>query len=155
MIKDPKQKLAINYSGSNDQLINNMNNEGCSDIDECSVNSTTTTYCGTLAACVNTVGSWRCDCNTGYGYHTPNQGCVDVDECTDGNFPHHCGPNTVCANTVGSFTCTCNEGYTAWAAHSGCRDRNECCVGHYAECIHTCTRTSDISKYYDRALTPL
>lgn len=33
-------------------------------------------------------------------------------------------------------------GFTSWAAHSGCRDRNECCVGSYAECSHTCTRTS-------------
>ena len=106
------------------------------------MNSTTATYCGTLAACVNTVGSWRCDCNLGYGYHTPNQGCVEVNECTDGNFPNNCGSNTICANTVGSFTCTCIQGYTAWAANSGCRDRNECCVGQHSECTHTCTRTS-------------
>ena len=34
------------------------------------------------------------------------------------------------------------SGFTSWAAHSGCRDINECCVGSYAECSHTCTRTS-------------
>ena len=64
---------------------------GCVNIDECSVNTTLASYCGEKAKCVNTVGSWVCECDTGYGYHTPNQGCVDVDECTDGNFPNNCG----------------------------------------------------------------
>ena len=37
------------------------------------------------------------------------------------------------------------SGFTSWAANSGCRDINECCVGSYAECSHTCTRTSATS----------
>ena len=37
------------------------------------------------------------------------------------------------------------SGFTSWAAHSGCRDINECCVGSYAECTHTCARTSATS----------
>ena len=36
-------------------------------------------------------------------------------------------------------------GYTSWAANSGCRDINECCVGSYAECSHTCSRSSATS----------
>ena len=39
---------------------------GCSDIDECTDNSTyTSNYCNNLASCTNNVGSWTCTCNTG------------------------------------------------------------------------------------------
>ena len=41
---------------------------GCSDIDECTDNSTyTSNYCNNLASCTNNVGSWTCTCNTGKG----------------------------------------------------------------------------------------
>ena len=40
---------------------------GCSDINECSANSTYTGgYCtDTKTSCTNTVGSWTCTCDTG------------------------------------------------------------------------------------------
>ena len=39
---------------------------GCSDIDECTANTTyTSDYCNNLASCTNNVGSWTCTCNTG------------------------------------------------------------------------------------------
>ena len=33
------------------------------------------------ATCVNTVGSFRCDCLVGFGNFKPYKGCSDIDEC--------------------------------------------------------------------------
>ena len=52
----------------------------CIDIDECAGRNP----CGNNAkTCVNTVGSYRCECETGYqpGYNSPH--CVDINECTE------------------------------------------------------------------------
>ena len=48
------------------QIAKYLHITGCSDIDECTANTTyTSDYCNNLASCTNNVGSWTCTCNTG------------------------------------------------------------------------------------------
>lgn len=58
--------------------------------------------------CVNTDGSFRCDCSTGFTLDPTGKKCVDENECY--NNPNICG-NGTCSNLVGSFECTCNDGF--------------------------------------------
>ena len=97
------------------------------DIDEC-LNET---CADENAHCVNTVGSFSCQCNPGFtgdgqncsGKHTY---CslvlwfyalffcwymyIDIDECMNGNYT--CRQNEICINTLGSYDCQCALGYT-------------------------------------------
>lgn len=58
--------------------------------------------------CVNTDGSFRCDCPMGYVLDSTGRKCVDENECvTNYNI---CG-NGTCSNVIGGFECTCNEGF--------------------------------------------
>lgn len=75
--------------------------QNCLDVDECQ-----DTPCP--QDCVNTPGSFRCECWVGYEPSGPGEGsCQDVDECALGHSP--CAQN--CTNTEGSFYCSCQEGY--------------------------------------------
>ncbi|XP_066265931.1 uncharacterized protein [Branchiostoma lanceolatum] len=74
----------------------------CTDIDECKVNPP----CDMNATCINTDGSFLCECNIGYeeiGFK-----CTDIDECS-GDPP--CDRYAECTNTDGSFLCQCDRGY--------------------------------------------
>ena len=93
------------------------------DVNECLSGHIGNTTC--LEVCVNTPGSWRCDCNPGYtlnadgascrgiyyvaisitGMQYDNGTCIlsDVNECEGMNQCDH-----LCNNTVGSYTCSCN-----------------------------------------------
>jgi len=89
----------------------------CTDIDECDLE---TDNCGDNARCINTPGSFTCECNV--GYEGDGITCTDIDECllnTD-----DCDTNATCANTPGSFTCTCNMGYEGNGVL--CTDIDEC-----------------------------
>ncbi|XP_038641732.1 latent-transforming growth factor beta-binding protein 1-like [Scyliorhinus canicula] len=96
-----------------------IHNRKCSDIDEC-LNGTT---CGDAGTCVNTEGSYRCDCNLGYRLSADGNRCADINECFEGDF---CAPYGECLNSVGSYTCLCAEGFTTSADLSTCLDVNEC-----------------------------
>uniref|UniRef100_A0A8C9Q5A0 Fibulin-7 n=1 Tax=Spermophilus dauricus TaxID=99837 RepID=A0A8C9Q5A0_SPEDA len=64
-----------------------------------------------MHACVNTPGSYRCTCPSGYHTLTDGKTCEDVDECT-GPQPV-CPHGTTCINTGGGFQCVspeCPEG---------------------------------------------
>uniref|UniRef100_A0A8C9XNG2 Latent-transforming growth factor beta-binding protein 1 n=1 Tax=Sander lucioperca TaxID=283035 RepID=A0A8C9XNG2_SANLU len=70
--------------------------------------------------CVNTEGSYTCECNSGFAKSWRGQ-CEDVDECRD---PSSC-PNGVCVNSPGSFQCqTCGLGFRP--VNERCVDVNEC-----------------------------
>lgn len=74
-----------------------------SDINECTEDIDT---CQQL--CLNTMGSYNCDCNSGYRLASDGFTCNDIDECaenTDG-----CAQN--CINTEGSYICSCRPGYS-------------------------------------------
>uniref|UniRef100_A0A663MUT8 Fibrillin 2 n=1 Tax=Athene cunicularia TaxID=194338 RepID=A0A663MUT8_ATHCN len=60
--------------------------------------------------CINTDGSFRCECPMGYNLDYTGFACfhyVDTDECSIGN---PCG-NGTCTNVIGSFECSCHDGF--------------------------------------------
>uniref|UniRef100_H2QRF2 Fibrillin-2 n=1 Tax=Pan troglodytes TaxID=9598 RepID=H2QRF2_PANTR len=71
--------------------------------------------------CINTDGSFRCECPMGYNLDYTGVRCVDTDECSIGN---PCG-NGTCTNVIGSFECNCNEGFEP-GPMMNCEDINEC-----------------------------
>lgn len=58
--------------------------------------------------CVNTDGSFRCECPMGYTLDSSQIKCIDENECI--TTPNICG-NGTCTNIIGSFECSCNEGF--------------------------------------------
>ncbi|OWK59643.1 Fibrillin-2 [Lonchura striata] len=71
--------------------------------------------------CINTDGSFRCECPMGYNLDFTGVHCIDTDECSIGN---PCG-NGTCTNVVGSFECSCHEGFEP-GPMMNCEDINEC-----------------------------
>jgi len=86
----------------------------CTDIDEC------LTSCGDHGTCVNTVGSYTCDCDQGYKFEQQGQTCVDINECQESEeFGGLCGYGSRCFNREGEpYSCTasfrCGQIGTAW-----------------------------------------
>ncbi|XP_046846620.1 scavenger receptor cysteine-rich type 1 protein M130-like isoform X4 [Xenia sp. Carnegie-2017] len=75
------------------------------DLDECSRNLHD---CSIHRQCVNTFGSYRCLCKSGYtGNGTI---CNDIDECSVST-ENNCHENATCINTLGSFSCKCLVGH--------------------------------------------
>ena len=115
-----------------------MNGPTCEgDVDEC---ATAANNCDTSPrACVNTPGSFRCECPSGYSTHNNGvgaDGCQDINEC--GLTPAPCDPLAGCTNTGGSFNCgACPPGYSGGGA-SGCTDIDEC-SGAPAPCASPAT----------------
>ena len=73
----------------------------CVDEDECDY----TNSC--QYSCVNTEGSYYCDCNVGYKLADDGYSCDDVNECLNLNGGCEFG----CRNTIGSYQCYCYHGY--------------------------------------------
>merc|ERR1712113_294387 len=82
-------------------------NDACEDIDECAVGTSATEIvdCG-VGTCLNTDGSYTCDCPAGYVLSDNGLTCVDEDECTVGS--DTCD-SYKCINTEGSFICDCAD----------------------------------------------
>ena len=57
--------------------------------------------------CINTDGSFDCDCPTGY-IGDPWIECEDYDNCVDEVL---CGYNEICVNEVGTYRCDCKAGW--------------------------------------------
>lgn len=70
------------------------------DVDECARG---THSCQGI--CVNTVGSFECQCQEGY-HLLDGDRCIDVDECLTLD---PC--QGICINTQGSYSCSCELGY--------------------------------------------
>uniref|UniRef100_A0A9J8D4T2 Latent-transforming growth factor beta-binding protein 4 n=1 Tax=Cyprinus carpio carpio TaxID=630221 RepID=A0A9J8D4T2_CYPCA len=96
-----------------------MQNGRCSDIDEC----VSPHLCGPQSVCVNTDGSYRCDCSPGFRAAGPRRQCRDINECLEGDF---CFPSGECVNTEGSYKCVCAQGYRSAANGTSCQDVDEC-----------------------------
>ncbi|XP_065193998.1 uncharacterized protein LOC135825194 isoform X2 [Sycon ciliatum] len=77
------------------------------DIDECSRPDLNNCDQPAVAFCINSYGSFGCECNT--GFKGDGRLCNDLDECTDG--VHECNEHAMCNNTVGSYSCYCQSGY--------------------------------------------
>ncbi|XP_056621635.1 latent-transforming growth factor beta-binding protein 4 isoform X2 [Triplophysa dalaica] len=96
-----------------------MQNGRCADIDECASGQ----MCGPQSLCVNTDGSYHCDCLPGYRAAAPRRQCRDINECLEGDF---CFPRGECVNTDGSYMCVCSQGYKSGVNGTSCQDIDEC-----------------------------
>ncbi|KAK3527535.1 hypothetical protein QTP86_026660 [Hemibagrus guttatus] len=76
--------------------------------------------------CINTVGSYRCNCHPGHqliGHHVKPR-CVDINECST---PDICGIGGHCINLPGSYKCECLPGFRSKSRRQPvCEDINEC-----------------------------
>lgn len=106
----------------------------CDDIDECESKQP---HCGWNKHCVNTVGSFKCECNRGLrGDFYDQNFCVDVDECATPGTCHHS-----CQNSYGSFRCFCSHGFKLNSDNKTCSDVDECAVGGSHFCEKICKNT--------------
>ncbi|CAG9836101.1 unnamed protein product [Diabrotica balteata] len=119
----------------------------CPDIDECQQEGGLYGHhCHQNTKCVNTPGSYVCECLSGYR-RIDKFNCAELDECSTGE--HNCDVNAECINTQGTICrqkclnggicsspgkCTCPNGYTG---HSCELDLDECATD-----THRCTNTS-------------
>jgi len=85
------------------------------------------------AKCVDTIGSYKCQCSTGYQL-VHRKICKDIDECESRG--HGC--QQLCINQIGGYSCRCNPGYWLRSDKKSCHDINECRRSN-AGCEHTCT----------------
>uniref|UniRef100_A0A8C3G947 Fibrillin-1 n=1 Tax=Cyclopterus lumpus TaxID=8103 RepID=A0A8C3G947_CYCLU len=102
------------------------------DIDECRV-------MGNLCRngqCLNTLGSYTCNCKPGYSTDISSTLCVDVDECIQA--PKPC--NFICKNTEGGYLCSCPRGYILQEDGKSCRDLDECSTKQH-NCQFLCVNT--------------
>ncbi|GFO24162.1 fibrillin-1 [Plakobranchus ocellatus] len=97
--------------------------ESCTeDFDECDANPN---LCSEEQNCVNTAGSYRCECPSGYQDTYNNGSCYNIDECLDRSVSR-CPQE--CLDNPGSFTCFCRAGYI-YLSNNTCQDINECATG--------------------------
>ncbi|XP_070787072.1 adhesion G protein-coupled receptor E5-like [Enoplosus armatus] len=102
---------------------------GCVDDNECSHSEAA---CGKYTNCFNTVGSYYCQCKTGYknihqkyNFTVVDGQCQDVNECIEDS--NICGHAAYCSNLIGNYSCSCRSGYTdANSGPGGCIDIDEC-----------------------------
>ncbi|XP_059158121.1 uncharacterized protein LOC131942326 [Physella acuta] len=98
------------------------------DIDEC---SSLVPPCPETS-CVNTFGSFYCQCKQGYSFE--NNTCKDLDECLSSPC------DQICTNTQGSFQCSC---YSQGFVYNGtkCYDKDECAIKGLNSCDQLCRNT--------------
>eukprot|EP00243_Klebsormidium_subtile_P002405 TRINITY_DN14756_c0_g1_i1.p1 TRINITY_DN14756_c0_g1~~TRINITY_DN14756_c0_g1_i1.p1 ORF type:complete len:688 (-),score=133.77 TRINITY_DN14756_c0_g1_i1:857-2920(-) len=104
----------------------------CHDLDEC---TDVDAACPADEVCVNSPGSFRCDCKP--GYERSNDGtCVEPSGCKKDNG----GCAQGCVDAPGSHFCTCAKGYTLAEDGKTCTDVDECATNG-AQCEHRCVNT--------------
>ncbi|KAH0507693.1 Fibrillin-3 [Microtus ochrogaster] len=86
--------------------------------------------------CINSIGSFHCDCQAGYTPDATATACMDVDECS--RDPKPCA--FLCKNTEGSFLCTCPRGYLLEEDLRSCKDLDEC-TSRQHNCQFVCVNT--------------
>lgn len=94
----------------------------CADINECE-QRVGQSLCPANAQCINTIGSYFCECKSGFQKSIENERvCLDVDECNE--IPGLC--HHQCINFFGGYKCTCNNGYELGPDNRTCIDIDEC-----------------------------
>ncbi|XP_077091306.1 EGF-containing fibulin-like extracellular matrix protein 1 [Siphateles boraxobius] len=86
--------------------------------------------------CVNTAGSYYCECNDGYRLASNNHSCVDVNEC---DLTQPCQHQ--CFNLLGSYICQCDRGYELAPDSVSCVDIDECAFSSYM-CQYVCMNSA-------------
>ncbi|XP_065169457.1 fibrillin-2-like [Atheta coriaria] len=109
------------------QIVNQLTNR-TEEINECDLMPNMCNH----GSCMNTPGSFECQCNRGYSYDINSHQCIDENECA--RIPSPCEGNAQCVNLPGSFECRCPEGYKHGSSFMDCVDINEC-----VERPHICT----------------
>ncbi|CAH2329676.1 fibulin-7, partial [Pelobates cultripes] len=89
------------------QMSGTPDNSICQDVNECEVYKMDGAPRLCMHTCVNTPGTYRCSCPSGYKIHGDGKTCEDIDECTSGI--HNCTRGAMCINTGGSFQCVFPE----------------------------------------------
>ncbi|XP_028414143.1 uncharacterized protein LOC114537208 [Dendronephthya gigantea] len=93
----------------------------CLDVDECGTNTD-----GCDQTCGNTVGSYFCECGSGYSLNQDKRSCNDINECSQ---PNDC--SQLCGNTLGSYNCSCRIGFKIDPDNpTECEAQTECSSGH-------------------------
>lgn len=118
--------------------------------------------------CVNTIGSYTCQCKE-YYEGNPLIGCDDIDECSA---PNDCKPivngGATCVNTEPLYRCdrTCDRGFilldpslTNIAGVYSCGDEDECsspnrCPGSNVACINTVGKFGGLLRYQSHFTHP-
>uniref|UniRef100_A0AAY5F2S8 Fibulin-1 n=1 Tax=Electrophorus electricus TaxID=8005 RepID=A0AAY5F2S8_ELEEL len=119
-----------------------LNAEGtrCVDIDECAGPDNTCAGHG----CINLVGTYRCECRTGFIFNSITRVCDDINECR-----HY--PGRLCAhkceNILGSYKCSCTTGFKLASDGRNCDDINECESG---PCSQECANVYGSYQCYCR-----
>ena len=91
----------------------------CMDINEC---ERTPGLCRG-GKCINTPGSFHCECPIGHELAQDGASCKDIDECSKTS--GICS-NGVCENMMGAYQCICDEGYRQAGSGTNCVDVDEC-----------------------------
>uniref|UniRef100_A0A8D0AR74 Fibrillin-1 n=1 Tax=Sander lucioperca TaxID=283035 RepID=A0A8D0AR74_SANLU len=85
--------------------------------------------------CINTFGSFQCECPRGYALNTDTRVCEDVNECERTGI---CGPGQ-CYNTIGNYTCICPVDYMQVNGGNNCMDmRKSYCYRNFYSDNGTC-----------------
>ena len=103
------------------------------DVNEC---KGTPSLCSAGALCINTLGSYVCQCKPGFA--GDGKSCTDLDECASGT--HRCDAHATCTNTGGGYACQCNSGWVGDGTQ--CALKDNCAAGHTCSPNALCSSTA-------------
>ncbi|XP_068732482.1 uncharacterized protein [Montipora capricornis] len=100
----------------------------CTDVDECSKNRG-----GCQHKCVNTHGSFLCECDPGYSLNPDKRSCNDTDECSPvGDCMQ------ICENTIGGYICKCHADFKVNSTDLKSCIPKDPCQNNSIGCNHIC-----------------
>ncbi|GFQ78269.1 hypothetical protein TNCT_53191, partial [Trichonephila clavata] len=76
-------------------------------INECLTNNT----CHPTTKCINTIGSFKCECEEGYRKPEQEEFCEDINECAEDSNICKNWNSVKCVNLPGTYKCECLPGY--------------------------------------------